>query len=146
MRRAPFPRFRGFTLIEIIVVVSIIAILAALIGPQVLGQVDKARVTKAKQDIQSLETALDLYKLDNFKYPTTEQGLEALVKKPDDPSVRNWKPGGYVKKMSKDPWGNDYRYLSPGTRGSDYDLYTLGADGEAGGEGTDADIGNWDIE
>lgn len=146
MRRSPFPRSRGFTLIEIIVVVSIIAILAALIGPQVLGQVDKARVTKARQDIQSLETALDLYKLDNFKFPTTDQGLEALVKKPDDPSVRNWKPGGYIKKMSKDPWGNEYRYLSPGTHGGDYDLYTLGADGEAGGDGTDADIGNWDIE
>jgi general secretion pathway protein G len=146
MRRSPFPRSRGFTLIEIIVVVSIIAILAALIGPQVLGQVDKARLTKARQDIQSLETALDLYKLDNFKYPTTDQGLEALVKKPDDPSVRNWKPGGYIKKMSKDPWGNEYRYLSPGTHGGDYDLYTLGADGEAGGDGTDADIGNWDIE
>lgn len=146
MRRSPFARARGFTLIEIIVVVSIIAILAALIGPQVLGRVDEARVTKAKTDIRSLETALDLYKMDNFKYPTTDQGLEALVTKPDDPSVRNWKMGGYVRKLSKDPWGNDYQYLSPGTRGGAYDLYTLGADGQAGGEGTDADVGNWNLE
>ncbi|MCC7199356.1 MAG: type II secretion system major pseudopilin GspG [Gammaproteobacteria bacterium] len=146
MRRSPFVRARGFTLIEIIVVVSIIAILAALIGPQVLGRVDEARVTKAKTDIRSLETALDLYKMDNFKYPTTDQGLEALVTKPDDPSVRNWKMGGYVRKLSKDPWGADYQYISPGTRGGAYDLYSLGADGQAGGEGTDADIGNWNLE
>ena len=146
MRRSPFVRARGFTLIEIIVVVSIIAILAALIGPQVLGRVDEARVTKAKTDIRSLETALDLYKMDNFKYPTTDQGLEALVTKPDDPSVRNWKMGGYVRKLSKDPWGADYQYISPGTRGGAYDLYSLGADGQAGGEVTDADIGNWNLE
>ena len=146
MRRSPFVRARGFTLIEIIVVVSIIAILAALIGPQVLGRVDEARVTKAKTDIRSLETALDLYKMDNFKYPTTDQGLEALVTKPDDPSVRNWKMGGYVRKLSKDPWGADDQYISPGTRGGAYDLYSLGADGQAGGEGTDADIGNWNLE
>lgn len=146
MHRPRHPRQRGFTLIEIIVVVSIIAILAALIGPQVLGRVDEARVTKAKQDIRSLETALDLFKMDNFKYPTTDQGLGALTTRPDDPSIRNWKPGGYVRKLSKDPWGNDYQYVSPGTRGGEYDLYSLGADAQPGGEGTDADIGNWNVE
>jgi general secretion pathway protein G len=137
---------RGFTLIEIMVVMVIIAILGALIGPQILGRVDEARVTKAKQDIRALETALDLYKMDNFKYPTTDQGLEALVKKPDDPSVRNWKDGGYVRQLSKDPWGNDYHYLAPGTHGKPYDLYTLGADNAVGGEDVDADVGNWNIE
>lgn len=137
---------RGFTLIEIMVVMVIIAILGALIGPQILGRVDEARVTKAKADIRTLGTALDLYKMDNFQYPTTDQGLEALVKKPADPSVRNWKPGGYVQKLSKDPWGNDYQYLNPGTHGGPYDLYSLGADGKPGGEGYDADIGNWNTE
>jgi general secretion pathway protein G len=84
--------------------------------------------------------------MDNFRYPTTEQGLEALVKQPNDPNLRNWKPGGYVRSLQKDPWGNNYAYISPGTRGGDYDLYTLGADNQQGGEGTDADIGNWNIE
>lgn len=137
---------RGFTLIEIMVVMVIIAILGALIGPQILGRVDDARVTKAAADIRTLGTALDLYRMDNFRYPTTEQGLEALIRRPADPSIRNWKDGGYVQKLSKDPWGNDYQYLSPGLRGGAYDLYSLGADGEPGGEGRDADIGNWNIE
>jgi len=137
---------RGFTLIEIMVVMVIIAILGALIGPQILGRVDEARVTKAQADIRTLGTSLDLYRMDNFKYPTTDQGLQALVRKPDDPSVRNWKDGGYVQKLTKDPWGNDYQYLFPGTRGGAYDLYSLGADGQPGGEGNDADIGNWNVE
>jgi len=137
---------RGFTLIEIMVVMVIIAILGALIGPQILGRVDEARVTKAKADIRTLGTSLDLYRMDNFQYPTTDQGLQALVRKPNDPSVRNWKEGGYVQKLSKDPWGNDYQYLFPGTHGSAYDLYSLGADGQLGGEGNDADIGNWNEE
>jgi general secretion pathway protein G len=141
-------RQTGFTLIEIIVVVVIIGILATLIAPQILGRVDEARVTAAKQDIRTLGTALDFYRMDNFKYPTTDQGLRALVEKPDDPSVRNWRPDGYLKARTvpKDPWGNEYRYLSPGTRGGPYDLYSFGGDGEQGGEGSDADIGSWNLE
>ncbi len=137
---------RGFTLIEIMVVMVIIAILGALIGPQILGRVDEARVTKAQADIRTLGTSLDLYRMDNFQYPTSEQGLEALVRQPNDPNIRNWKAGGYVQKLSKDPWGNDYVYVFPGTRGQAYDLYSLGADGQTGGEGPNADIGNWNIE
>ena len=128
------------------VVVVILGILAALVAPNVIRRIDDANITKVKQDIRALETALNLYRMDNFRYPTTEQGLDALVKQPNDPNIRNWKPGGYVRSMQKDPWGNDYAYISPGTRGGDYDIYTLGADNQQGGEGTDADIGNWNIE
>jgi len=135
----------GFTLIEIMVVVVILGILAALVAPNVIRRVDDARITKAKQDIRAYETALNLYRMDNFRYPTTEQGLEALVTQPLDPNIRNWKQGGYIDGLKKDPWGNDYAYIAPGTRG-EYDLYTLGADGQPGGEGPDADIGNWNIE
>mgnify|MGYP001764140523 FL=1 len=136
---------RGFTLIEIMVVVVILGILAALVAPNVIRRVDDARVTKAKQDIRAYETALNLYRMDNFRYPTTEQGLQALVQKPSDPNIRNWKEGGYIDGLKKDPWGRDYLYISPGTRG-EFDLYTLGADGQPDGEGPDADIGNWNIE
>jgi len=136
----------GFTLIEIMVVVVILGILAALVAPNVIRRIDDARVTKAKQDVRAYETALNLYRMDNFRYPTTEQGLEALVKRPADPNIRNWKEGGYIDGLKKDPWGNDYAYIAPGSRGGDYDLYTLGADGQPGGEGPDADIGNWTIE
>ena len=139
-------RQRGFTLIEIMVVVVILGILAALVAPNVIRRIDDARVTKAKQDIRAYETALNLYRMDNFRYPTTDQGLQALVTQPADANVRNWKQGGYIDSMRKDPWGNDYAYIAPGTRGGDYDLYTLGADGQPGGEGPDADIGNWNIE
>lgn len=107
----------GFTLIEIMVVVVILGILAALVAPNVIRRIDDARVTKAKQDIRAYETALNLYRMDNFRYPTTEQGLEALVKQPLDPNIRNWKQGGYIDGMKKDPWGNDYAYIAPGTRG-----------------------------
>jgi general secretion pathway protein G len=135
----------GFTLIEIMVVVIIIGLLAAVIVPTVIGKVDEARVVKAKQDIQSLETALTMYRLDNSKYPTTEQGLAALTTQPTDPSIKHWRPGGYLQHVSKDPWGNDYQYVYPGTHGKDYDLFSMGADGAPGGEGLDADIGNWNI-
>jgi general secretion pathway protein G len=136
---------RGFTLIEIMVVVVILGILAALVAPNVIRRIDDARITKAKQDIRAYETALNLYRMDNFRYPTTEQGLESLVKQPTDPNIKNWKQGGYIQNLRKDPWGNEYTYISPGSHG-DYDLFTLGADGQPGGEGPDADIGNWDID
>jgi general secretion pathway protein G len=136
---------RGFTLIEIMVVVIIIGLLAAVIVPSVINKVDEARVSKAKADIQSLETALTMYRLDNSKYPTTDQGLQALVVQPTDPSIRHWRQGGYLQRISKDPWGADYVYANPGSHGKDYDLYTLGSDGQPGGDGTAADIGNWNI-
>lgn len=136
----------GFTLIEIMVVVIIIGLLAAVVVPQIFGRVDDARIAKAKQDIAAMETALTLFKLDNFRYPTTEQGLNALVQKPADPDIRNWRQGGYLKRLNKDPWGNDYQYVYPGTRGREYDLFSFGADGQPGGEGVDADIGNWNLD
>jgi len=141
-------RESGFTLIEIMVVLVIIAIMTALIAPQIMGRVDEARVTAAKQDIRTLETALDFFQMENFRYPTTDMGLEALVKKPEDPAIRNWRTGGYLRATSvpKDPWGNPYRYMQPGTKGGAYDLYSLGADGEVGGEGVDADIGSWNLQ
>ena len=139
-------RQRGFTLIEIMVVVVIIGLLAAVIVPQLMGNVDQARVAKARQDIQAIETALTMFRLDNSKYPATDQGLKSLIQQPTDPSIRNWRPGGYVKKPSRDPWGNDYQYVYPGTHGTEYDLFSLGADGQPGGENLDADIGNWDVQ
>jgi len=135
---------QGFTLIEIIVVIVIIGILASFVAPKFLGRADEARVAKAKSDILSLESALDLYKLDNYTYPTTDQGLEALVVKPSsDPVPNGWRQGGYLKKLRKDPWQRDYLYLSPGEH-SEVDIYSLGADGAEGGDGFAADIGNWD--
>jgi general secretion pathway protein G len=125
------------------VVVVIIGLLAAVIVPSVVSKVDDARVARAKQDIASLETALTMFRLDNSRYPSSEQGLLALVQQPTDPSIRNWKPGGYLKRVSKDPWENDYVYSFPGTHNNEYDLYSLGADGQPGGEGVNADIGNW---
>jgi general secretion pathway protein G len=139
------PGQQGFTLIEIMVVVIIIGLLAAVIVPSVINKVDEARVSKAKADIQSLETALTMYRLDNSKYPTTDQGLQALVVQPTDPTIRHWRAGGYLQRISKDPWGADYQYVFPGTHGREYDLYTLGADAQPGGDGANADIGNWNI-
>lgn len=139
-------RARGFTLIEIMVVVVILGILAALVAPQVIRRIDDAQIAKAKQDIRAYETALNLYRIDNFKYPTSEQGLQALVQQPNDSSLKNWKPGGYIDGLRKDPWGNDYHYVYPGTHGKEYDLFTLGADNQEGGEGINADIGNWMVD
>ncbi|MDH3810789.1 MAG: type II secretion system major pseudopilin GspG [Gammaproteobacteria bacterium] len=136
-------RQAGFTLIEIMVVVIIIGILAAIVAPNVIGNVDVAQITKAKADIAGIENAMKFYRLDNFQYPSTEQGIEALVTKPNDPMVKNWKPGGYIDSMPKDPWGNPYEYLNPGNH-KEIDIYTLGADGQPGGENLNADIGNWD--
>ena len=137
---------RGFTLIEIMVVVVIIGLLAAVVTQQLMGNVDKTRVEKAKQDLHALEAALDVYKLDNLTYPSTEQGLQALKTKPDDPNLTNYNEKGYVKRLSKDPWGGEYVYENPGSHGGDYDLYTLGADRRPGGEKFNADIGNWNLE
>lgn len=137
---------RGFTLIEIMVVVVIIGLLAAVILPNVFGNVAKAQVTKAKSDIQAIEAGLTMYKLDNYRFPSTDLGLNALVQRPNDPTVRNWRDGGYLKRISADPWGNPYQYVFPGTRGQEFDLYSFGADGQEGGEGENADIGNWNLD
>ncbi|MDM4772239.1 type II secretion system major pseudopilin GspG [Solimonas sp. SE-A11] len=135
----------GFTLIEIMVVVVILGILAAFVVPNIMDKPDEARIVKAKQDIRALESALSMYKLDNFYYPSTQQGLEALVAKPSgEPEPRNYKTGGYIKSLPKDPWGNTYQYLSPGTKNAEFDIFSLGADNRPGGEGSAADIGNWD--
>lgn len=136
-------RSRGFTLLEIMVVVVILGILAALVVPKLISRPDEARVMAARQDVASLMQALKLYRLDNQRYPATEQGLQALVALPAiAPVPRGWKPGGYVERLPLDPWGNAYRYLNPGVR-SEIDVFSLGADGAPGGEGNDADIGSW---
>lgn len=133
----------GFSLIEIMVVVIIIGLLASIIGPAVLDRADEARLKKVQADFKSIQTALKLYRIDNFIYPSTEQGLEALVTKPSlAPVPRNWKNGGYVEQLQQDPWGRPYLYMSPG-EGKEYDIYTLGADGVSGGEGQAADISVW---
>tara|TARA_R110001599_G_scaffold291176_4_gene494600 strand:- start:6862 stop:7317 length:456 start_codon:yes stop_codon:yes gene_type:complete len=138
---------RGFTLIEVMVVVVILGILAAVVVPRVMDRPDQARITKVQSDVRALESALNLYRLDNFNYPTTEQGLIALVAQPSGSDApRNYRSGGYIDRLQKDPWGNDYQYLRPGRDGRDYDLYSLGADGRPGGEGANADVGNWNVD
>ncbi|MES2898714.1 MAG: type II secretion system major pseudopilin GspG [Pseudomonadota bacterium] len=146
MQTAALRRSRqgGFTLVEIMVVVMIIGILGALVVPKLLNRTGEARITGAKVDISTMMQALKLYKLDNQRYPTTEQGLQALIEKPTaGPAANGWKAGGYIEKLPKDPWGNNYQYLAPGVKG-EVDLYSLGADGQPGGTGDDADIGSWD--
>ena len=133
---------RGFTLIEMIVVAAIILILAAAIVPNIVGESEKAQVTRAKADIRTLESALEIYRANNFHYPSTDQGLEALVTKPTGtPEPRNWKQGGYIKRLPNDPWGNPYLYINPGRHG-EIDIYSLGADQQP----SDDDIGNWSLE
>ena len=137
----------GFTLIEVMVVVIILGILATFVVPKLVGRTDDAKIVKAKSDIQAIETALKLYKLDNGKYPTTEQGLKALIEPPETGDADNWRQGGYLDKKSvpKDPWNNEYIYMSPGLHG-DYDIISYGADKMPGGENENADINSWEIE
>jgi len=137
---------RGFTLIEIMVVLIIIGLLAGIVVPKLMGRTEEAKRIKTAVQIKNLQSALDLYKLDSGVYPSTDQGLQALVEKPAVGEIpNNWKEGGYIDKIPKDPWGNNYVYISPGVHG-DYDLYSYGADGEEGGEGRNADIQSWNLE
>lgn len=136
---------RGFTLLEIMVVVVIIGILAVLVVPKIISRPDEARVIAARQDIASLLQALKLYRLDNRRYPVSEQGLQALATRPTTaPIPGNWKAGGYLERLPNDPWGNPYQYLSPGLHG-EVDIFSFGADSAPGGEGNDADIGSWTL-
>jgi general secretion pathway protein G len=136
-------RSQGFTLIELMVVLVILGVLAAMIAPKIMDRPDEARIMAAKQDIASVVQALKLYRLDNMRYPSTEQGLQALVSKPTiEPIPGNWKAGGYLEKLPRDPWGNPFLYLSPGRNG-EIDVISTGGDGQIGGEGKDADIGSW---
>jgi general secretion pathway protein G len=136
---------RGFTLIEIMVVVVIMGILASLVVPKLISRTGESKVAAARVDISTVMQSLKLYKLDNQRYPTTEQGLQSLITKPTTgPAANGWKSGGYLDKLPKDPWGSPYQYLSPGIKG-EIDVFSLGADGQPGGSGEDADIGSWDI-
>jgi len=147
IRRHPGRRFRdraGFTLIEIMVVIVILGLLAALVVPKLIGRTEEAKKTQSRVQIKNIENALQLFKLDNGFYPGTDQGLEALVRVPEAGRIpKNYRKGGYVDRVPKDPWGNPYVYVSPGTHG-EYDISSYGADGVAGGEGEDADINSWD--
>ena len=137
-------RSRGFTLIEIMVVMVILGLLVAIVAPNIMGRSDQAKVTIAKTQLSNIANALDLYRLDNSHYPSSQQGLEALVSKPSGtPEPKNWNPDGYLKSVPEDPWGYEYQYVSPGTEGP-YDLYSYGSDGQEGGEGDAADISVWE--
>ncbi len=142
----PIPdKQRGFTLIEVMIVVVILGVLAAYIVPKIMGRPDEARIVAAKQGIASIVQALKMYRLDNLRYPTTEQGLQALVQRPSiAPAPSNWKGNGYLERLPNDPWGQPYQYLQPGLHG-EIDVMSLGADGAPGGEGNDADIGSWEL-
>ncbi|HEX4886036.1 MAG TPA: type II secretion system major pseudopilin GspG [Casimicrobiaceae bacterium] len=145
MRALAPGRSHGFTLIEIMVVIVILGVLAALVVPRVLDRPDEARIVAAKSDIAAIMQALKLYRLDNQRYPTADQGLAALVTRPaTDPVPSNWKPNGYLDKLRNDPWGQPYQYLNPGLKG-EIDVYSFGADAKRGGSGPDADIGSWDL-
>lgn len=141
MYRFTHSRSHGFTLIEIVVVVVIIGLLAAMVAPRVMQRTDDAKIVRVANDIRAIEASLNLYKLDNFNYPSSEQGLAALVTKPlGAPEPKNWKQGGYLRSLPKDPWGNEYQYANPGTDGSPFDLYSFGADGKIGGEEMSKDL------
>lgn len=140
--RRVWRRNTGFTLIEVMIVVVILGILAAIVVPKIMDRPAQAQITAAKSDIRTLESALNLYRLDNHTYPTSDQGLEALVQKPSN--AKAWKEGGYIGRLPKDPWGKEYQYLNPGANGP-IDIFTYGADGQQGGEGANADIGNWNL-
>ncbi|MDH3419581.1 MAG: type II secretion system major pseudopilin GspG [Gammaproteobacteria bacterium] len=142
-QRVASRRERGFTLIEIMVVVVIIGLLAAIVAPNLIGNIDRAAVTRARADIRTIDNALNLYRLDNFRYPSSDEGLQALVTNPGEASAPNWKQ--YLRSVPSDPWNNDYEYASPGRQG-DYEIYTFGADGQEGGEGINADIGSWNLD
>ncbi len=143
--KSPAKNSRGFTLIEIMIVIVIIGILGAFIVPKIMGRPDEARIIAAKQDIAAISQALKLYRLDNMRYPSTEQGLQALVMRPTiAPAPANWKGNGYLERLPNDPWKNSYQYLQPGVRG-EFDVLSFGADGESGGEGNNADIGSWEL-
>ena len=142
----PRPADAGFSLLELMVVVVILSVLALVIVPRVIDRPDQARVARAQSDLATLSSAVQLYRLDNFTYPTTQQGLGALVSRPSsDPVPANWAEGGYIDRLPTDPWGRAYQYLSPGVHG-DFDIFSYGADGASGGTGVDADIGSWALE
>ena len=141
----PSRSVRGFTLIELMIAVVIIGILAAIIAPNVIGRLNDAKVSAAKQDVATLVQTLTMYKLDNSRFPSGDQGLKALVEKPAiAPLPNNWRTGGYLPRLPNDPWGNPYQFANPGLRG-EIDVYSFGADGKTGGEGEGADIGSWNL-
>jgi general secretion pathway protein G len=146
LSRTGHARAKGFTLIEIMVVIVILGILAALVVPKVMGRADDARVTAVRTELAQIMQALNLYRLDNSRYPTQEQGLQALVSKPGaGPIPPNWRAGGYLSKLPVDPWKNPYQFLSPGVHGQEVEVFSYGADGQPQGSGIDADIGSWEL-